>query len=147
MYGMHYEGISWLFTFYGSAITNFTKIFTSLNFFFTQYSLWLQNWTARVWCPEEAKDFSSSLCVQTSSLAYPAFYPLGTSDPFPGVKLGQGVMLTTHAHLVPRSRMSRSYISSPSWHLHGGSGRAFLRFTFILRNMGSKSPYYWGLMV
>jgi hypothetical protein len=25
-------------------------------------------------------------------------------------------------HLVPRSRMSRSYISSPPWRLHGGSG-------------------------
>jgi hypothetical protein len=30
----------------------------------------------------------------------------------PGVKRGRGVMLTTHPHLVPRSRMSRSYTSS-----------------------------------
>jgi hypothetical protein len=31
----------------------------------------------------------------------------------PGVKRGWCVMLTTHPHLVPRSWMSRSYISSP----------------------------------
>jgi hypothetical protein len=30
-----------------------------------------------------------------------------------GVKRGRGVILTTHDHLVPRSRMSRSYTSSP----------------------------------
>jgi hypothetical protein len=30
----------------------------------------------------------------------------------PGVKRGRGVTLTTHPHLVPRSRMSRSYTSS-----------------------------------
>jgi hypothetical protein len=37
----------------------------------------------------------------------------------PGVKRGRGVMLTTHPHLVPRSWMSRSYISSPPKRLHG----------------------------
>jgi hypothetical protein len=37
----------------------------------------------------------------------------------PGVKGGRGVMLTTHPHLVPRSRMSRSYTSSPPKRLHG----------------------------
>jgi hypothetical protein len=37
----------------------------------------------------------------------------------PGVKRGRGVKLTTHPHLVPRSRMSRSYISSPSKRLRG----------------------------
>jgi hypothetical protein len=31
----------------------------------------------------------------------------------PGLKRGRGVTLTTHPHLVPRSRMSRSYTSSP----------------------------------
>jgi len=37
----------------------------------------------------------------------------------PGVKRGRGVMLTTHTHLVLRSRMSRSYTSSPPKRLHG----------------------------
>jgi hypothetical protein len=31
----------------------------------------------------------------------------------PGLKRGRGVTLTTHPHLVPRTRMSRSYTSSP----------------------------------
>jgi hypothetical protein len=31
----------------------------------------------------------------------------------PGLKRGQGMTLTTHPHLDPRSIMSRSYISSP----------------------------------
>jgi hypothetical protein len=37
----------------------------------------------------------------------------------PGVKRGRGVTLTTHPHLVPRLRMSRSYTSSPPMCLHG----------------------------
>jgi hypothetical protein len=63
--------------------------------------------------PAEAKDFSSSLCVQTGSEAHPAFCTMGTGGPFPGVKRGRGVTLTTHSHLVLRSRMSRSCTSSP----------------------------------
>jgi hypothetical protein len=34
----------------------------------------------------EAKDFSSSLCFQTSSEAHPASYPMGTGGSFPGAK-------------------------------------------------------------
>jgi hypothetical protein len=37
------------------------------------------------------KFLSSSLCVQTSSKAHPASYPMGA-----GVKRGRGVTLTTH---------------------------------------------------
>jgi hypothetical protein len=46
--------------------------------------------------PAEAKDFSFNLCVRTGSGAHPAFYPMGTAGPFPGVKRGRGVTLTTH---------------------------------------------------
>jgi hypothetical protein len=45
--------------------------------------------------------------------------PMGTGGPFPGTKHGRGVTLTTHPHVVPRSRMSRSYASSPPKHHHG----------------------------
>jgi hypothetical protein len=75
--------------------------------------------------PAEAKDFSSSLYVQTSSEAHPAFYPVGTEVLSPGVKRGRGVTLITHSDLVPRSRMSRSCASSPPCHLHDGSGTGF----------------------
>jgi hypothetical protein len=70
-------------------------------------------------------------CVQTSSEDHPASYPMGTEDSFPGVKRGRGMTLTTHPHLVPRSRMSRSYIFSLPWRLHGGRGTAF-PFTQII---------------
>jgi hypothetical protein len=36
--------------------------------------------------PTEAKDFSCSLCVQTSSGAHPASCTMGTGGPFPGAK-------------------------------------------------------------
>jgi hypothetical protein len=53
--------------------------------------------------PAGAKDFSSSLCVQTGSEAHPAICPMGTGGPFPAGKARPGVSLTTHPHLVPRS--------------------------------------------
>jgi hypothetical protein len=37
----------------------------------------------------------------------------------PGVKRGRGVTLSTHLHLVPRSRISRSHTSSPPKRYHG----------------------------
>jgi hypothetical protein len=76
-------------------------------------------WTTGVRSPTEAEDFSSSPCVQTGSGAHPAYCPMGTAGSFPGVKRGRGVTLTTHPHLVPRSRMSRSYTSSPPKRHHG----------------------------
>jgi hypothetical protein len=36
--------------------------------------------------PAGAKDFSSNLCVQTGSEAYPASCTMGTGGPFPGGK-------------------------------------------------------------
>jgi hypothetical protein len=77
------------------------------------------DWTPRVRSPTEAKDFSSSLCIQTGSGAHPASYSVGTGVLSPGVKHDWGVMLTTHPHLVPRLRMSRSCTSSLPRRLHG----------------------------
>jgi hypothetical protein len=36
--------------------------------------------------PTEAKNFSSSLCVQIDTGAHPASYPMGAVSPFPGAK-------------------------------------------------------------
>jgi hypothetical protein len=71
------------------------------------------DWMTGVRCPTYAKDFSSSLCVQTSTEAHPASYPMDTGGPFPRVKRGRVVTLTTQPHLVPRSRMCRSCVFSP----------------------------------
>jgi hypothetical protein len=40
--------------------------------------------------PAEARDFSSSLCVQTGSGAHPASCTMGTGGPFPGGKSRPG---------------------------------------------------------
>jgi hypothetical protein len=40
--------------------------------------------------PAGAKDFSSSICVQTGSEAHPASCPMGTGGPFPGGKSAAG---------------------------------------------------------
>jgi hypothetical protein len=40
--------------------------------------------------PTGAKDFSSSLCVQTGSGAHPASSPMDTGGPIPGGKVRQG---------------------------------------------------------
>jgi hypothetical protein len=61
--------------------------------------------------------------VSSPAESHPACSPVGTEGPFPEVKRGRGVTLTTHHHLVPGSRMNRSYTPCP---LHGGSGTALL---------------------
>jgi hypothetical protein len=71
------------------------------------------DWTTGFRSQTEAKDFSSSLCVQTSPEAHRASYPMGNGCPLPTLKRGRGVTLTTHSHLLLRSRMSRSYTSLP----------------------------------
>jgi hypothetical protein len=76
--------------------------------------------------PAGAEDFFSNLCVQTGSGAHPASCKMGTGGPFPGAKRGQGVTLTTHPYLVPRSRMNRSYTSLPPSASMAWSGTALL---------------------
>jgi hypothetical protein len=72
----------------------------------------LDNRAIGVLTPARAKDFSSNLCVQTGSGAKPASCAMGNEGPFPRAKGSRGVTLTTHPHLVPRLRISRSYILS-----------------------------------
>jgi hypothetical protein len=84
------------------------------------------DWTTGVRSPGKAKNFSSSLCVQTSSATHPASYPMGTEGPFPGGKARPGRDADHSPHPVYMSRMSRSYTSSSPCCLNGGSGAAFL---------------------
>jgi hypothetical protein len=62
--------------------------------------------------PAEERDVSSNLCVQTGSGAHPASCTMVTGVLSQGVNRSRGVTLTTHPHLVPKSRMSRSCTSS-----------------------------------
>jgi hypothetical protein len=61
----------------------------------------------------------SRVCIQTSSGAHPDSCPMGTRGLFPGGKARPQHDTTTHPPLVLRSRMSRSYTSSPPKHIHG----------------------------
>jgi hypothetical protein len=69
--------------------------------------------------PAQTKDFSSNLCVQTVSGAHPASCTMGTGGHFPGAKARPGRDADHSLHLVPSSRMSKSYTSSPPKRLHG----------------------------
>jgi hypothetical protein len=50
----------------------------------------LDGWAIRFRSPAGAKDFSSSLCVQTGSGAHPASCTMGTGGPFHGGKARPG---------------------------------------------------------
>jgi hypothetical protein len=50
---------------------------------------------------------------QTGSEAHPASCPVGTGGPFSGGKARPERDADDSPHIVPRSRMSRSYASSP----------------------------------
>jgi hypothetical protein len=50
----------------------------------------LDDWAIGVRSPAGAKDFSSSLCVQTDSGAHPASCTMGTGGPLPGGKVRPG---------------------------------------------------------
>jgi hypothetical protein len=63
--------------------------------------------------PPEARSFSCSFCVQTGSGAHPASFTMGTGDSLPGAEVRPGRDADHSPHLVPRSRMSKSYNSPP----------------------------------
>jgi hypothetical protein len=64
---------------------------------------------------------------------------MGTGGLFPGGKAWSGVTLTTHPHLVPRSRMSRDCISSSLWCLHDVLGQFYLFDTYFEACFGGLS--------
>jgi hypothetical protein len=80
---------------------------------YSVYTGWTTGWSG--FDPRRGqKDFSYSLSVQTGSGAHPASCTMGTGGPFPGSKSAAGAWRwPLNPHLVPRSRMSRSYTSSP----------------------------------
>jgi hypothetical protein len=75
--------------------------------------------------PRQRQRIFPVACFQTSSGAHPASYLMGTGGPFPGAKGRPGRDAHHSPHLVPRSRMNRSYISSPPKRLHGGEWNSF----------------------
>jgi hypothetical protein len=77
----------------------------------------------------EAKEFSSSLCVQTGSEAHPTSCTIGTVGAFLGGKERPGHDAVHSPHLVARTIMSRSYtLSTPSASM-ACSGTALIHFS------------------
>jgi hypothetical protein len=73
-----------------------------------------------------------SLCVQTGSGAHPPSCTMGTRSPFPGAKARPERDADHSLHLGPRSRMNRSYISSPPQAPAWRSGTALASVTRII---------------
>jgi hypothetical protein len=86
-------------------------------YWLSQYRVWLQTGRPE-FDPRQSQRIFPLASVQTSTEANPASCPMYTGGSSVGVKSGQGVTLTSHSHLVPKSRMRSSYISSPPWRLH-----------------------------
>jgi hypothetical protein len=94
------------------------KLSSSYLVVLSQYSDWL--WTG--WPGFDPWQWQRIfLLVSASDRLWgpPSLLSNGYRGPIPGVQCGQGVMLTTHSHLVLRLSMSRSYTSSPPMCHHG----------------------------
>jgi hypothetical protein len=64
---------------------------------------------------------------------------MGTGGLFPGGKCGLAVTLTTHPHLVPRSKMSSSYALFPTWRMNGVVGQIY--FTHRIRVVQNQNQW------
>ena len=80
--------------------------------------------------------------VQTGPGAHPANCTMGTR-PFPGVKCGRGVTLTTHPLLAPRFWKSRAITLSPLWATTGPV--TGLLYFFKITQLFSRSQWPRGL--
>jgi hypothetical protein len=60
----------------------------------------------------------------------------------PGVKRGRGVTLTTHSHLVPRLRMSRSIHPLPPCASMACNGTALFCFYFFITEKAKKKEFH-----
>jgi hypothetical protein len=89
------HGATWLrFTGHGPHNSNIKREPGSSVSIVSDYGLDYRSFEVRF--RAEAKDFSSTLCIQTGSGTHPASCTMDTGGPFPGGKRGQGVTLTTH---------------------------------------------------
>jgi hypothetical protein len=81
-------------------------------------------WMAGVRSPAKAKDLSRPALRPTKP-------PIQSQpgDQFPGIKRGRDVTLTTHLHLVSRSRMSKRYTSFLLSTCMANSGQLYFTFT------------------
>jgi hypothetical protein len=75
----------------------------------------LDDRVSRVRLPVGAGNFSLHHRVQNGSVAHPASYTMDVPGALSLGYSGRGVKLTTHLHLVPRSKNEWSYTSIPQY--------------------------------
>jgi hypothetical protein len=95
----------------------------------------VDNYITRQYIPEdnsERYEFKLSLCPDRL-WGPPSLLYSGYRGSFPGLKRSPGMTLTTHPHLMPRSKMSRNYTSSPPGDFVACSGTALV---FVSLNCG-----------
>jgi hypothetical protein len=63
---------------------------------FSRYSDWLHAGRPERHSPAGARDFSLLHRIQTGSGAHPASYPVGTGDPFLGIKKAGKILMLTY---------------------------------------------------
>jgi hypothetical protein len=81
MFKSHYDKKNYIF--YYTEILTTVSLLTLVNLLLWRWgSSVSRDWGTGVLSPAEAKGFSFSLCVQTSSEAHSDFYPKGTGDHF-----------------------------------------------------------------
>jgi hypothetical protein len=78
----------------------------------------ITDWTTGVRSSPGTKDFFPLAFVFRPSLKLTQRPVQWVPGSFPDGKHGRGGTLTTHFHLVPRSRRSRCYSASPPWFLY-----------------------------
>jgi hypothetical protein len=99
----------------------------------------LEHWAIEVRSPAKAKNFplvSASRPVLGPTDIPVQWVPCVLSSE---IKRGRSVTLTTHLHLVMRSRMSRSYTSSPPWATIGVLWDCFTFYTSLISSL----PYFY----
>jgi hypothetical protein len=114
----------------------------------SQYSIWLQSGRPGF------DPLQTQSIFPLSSVSRPALR--STQPPIQGVpcvltpevKPGRCVTLTTHPHIVPRSRMSRSHTSSRPWLLHGVAAHSYvLQTSHTMGHDGTYAKYPFHLIL
>jgi hypothetical protein len=105
----------------------------------TSYSVWLQTGRPEFYFLQRQSIFLLALVLRPALKPTQRLIQWVPGVLSPGVKLGRAVALITHPHVVPRWRMSRSYVYH-SWLLHGVVGQLyfyvlFLQNTFTIFNI------------
>jgi hypothetical protein len=102
----------------------------------------LDDWAIEVRYPAEEKGFFLYPLCPEKLWGPPSLLSNRHRGPFPGVKRGRDMTLTTRSHLVQRSGMSRSLTSSPPSAFMTCSGTVLFYVNMVMNETSGKR---WGI--